>query len=65
LAYALHFRDRVGLACIGCLHGGGGGWRFLETARELGVDDQKSAEEFERTFEKIVPLHRITPSSEY
>jgi hypothetical protein len=28
---------------------------FKETARELGVDNPKSAEEFERTFEKIAP----------
>jgi hypothetical protein len=29
--------------------------RFKETARELGVDDPKSAEEFERAFKKIAP----------
>jgi len=29
--------------------------RFLETARELGVDNAESAEAFERAFEKIVP----------
>jgi hypothetical protein len=29
--------------------------RFKETARELGIDDEKNAEEFERTFTKIVP----------
>lgn len=33
--------------------------RFKETARELGVDNSKSAEEFERSFKKIVePKHR-------
>lgn len=29
--------------------------RFVETARELGVDDEASAEAFDRTFRKIVP----------
>ncbi|MGB8278045.1 MAG: hypothetical protein WCF20_08990 [Methylovirgula sp.] len=29
--------------------------RFKETARELGVDDAQSAEEFEAAFAKIVP----------
>jgi hypothetical protein len=29
--------------------------RFRETARELGVDDEKSGEEFEQAFKKIVP----------
>jgi hypothetical protein len=29
--------------------------RFKETARELGVDNSKSAERFERAFEKMVP----------
>jgi hypothetical protein len=29
--------------------------RFQQTARELGVGDEKSAEAFERAFEKIVP----------
>lgn len=29
--------------------------RFKETARELGVDDAKSAEKFKRKFRKIVP----------
>jgi hypothetical protein len=33
--------------------------RFLETVRRLGIDEQKSRESFERTFEKIVP--RRTP----
>jgi hypothetical protein len=32
--------------------------RFQETARELGVDDPKSAADFERAFEKIVPPKR-------
>jgi hypothetical protein len=30
--------------------------RFQKTARELGVDDEGSAETFERAFEKIVPV---------
>jgi hypothetical protein len=29
--------------------------RFQETARKLGVDNEESAESFERAFEKIVP----------
>jgi hypothetical protein len=29
--------------------------RFQEAARDLGVDDDKSAETFERAFKKIVP----------
>jgi hypothetical protein len=29
--------------------------RFQETARDLGVDDEESAQRFERVFEKIVP----------
>jgi hypothetical protein len=29
--------------------------RFLEKARELGVDDEKSGEAFEQAFKKIVP----------
>jgi hypothetical protein len=29
--------------------------RFVETARNLGVDDEESAEAFERAFSKIVP----------
>ena len=32
--------------------------RFKETARELGVDDPKSAEDFEKAFGKIVPPSR-------
>lgn len=32
--------------------------RFVETARELGIDDEKSAEAFDRAFEKIVPPKR-------
>jgi len=32
--------------------------RFKETARELGVDNPKSAEEFEKTFKKIVPARQ-------
>ena len=29
--------------------------RFVETARKLGVDDEKSVEAFEGAFRKIVP----------
>lgn len=29
--------------------------RFKETARELGIDNERSAAEFERAFKKIVP----------
>jgi hypothetical protein len=29
--------------------------RFQQTARDLGIDDEKSAKAFERAFEKIVP----------
>lgn len=29
--------------------------RFEKAARDLGVDDEASAEEFERSFAKIVP----------
>jgi hypothetical protein len=32
--------------------------RFQETARDLGVDDEKSAETFERTFARILPPKR-------
>jgi hypothetical protein len=32
--------------------------RFQQTARDLGIGDDLSAEEFERTFEKIVPPKR-------
>jgi hypothetical protein len=32
--------------------------RFQEAARKLGVDNEESAELFERTFEKIVPPKR-------
>jgi hypothetical protein len=32
--------------------------RFREAARELGVDDDKSAQTFERTFSKLVPPTR-------
>jgi hypothetical protein len=32
--------------------------RFVETARGLGVDDEQSAQKFERTFAKIVPPKR-------
>jgi len=29
--------------------------RFKETARELGVDNEESAQAFERAFKKLVP----------
>jgi hypothetical protein len=29
--------------------------RFQKTARDLGVDDEQSAQTFERAFSKIVP----------
>jgi hypothetical protein len=29
--------------------------RFQQTARDLGVDNEKSAKTFERAFKKIVP----------
>ena len=29
--------------------------RFQQTARDLGVDDEESAQKFERAFAKIVP----------
>jgi hypothetical protein len=32
--------------------------RFQQTARELGIDDKKSAETFERSFNKIIPPKR-------
>jgi hypothetical protein len=32
--------------------------RFRETARKVGVDDEKSAETFEKAFKKIVPPRR-------
>jgi hypothetical protein len=32
--------------------------RFQQTVRELGVDDEQSAETFERAFSKIVPPKR-------
>jgi hypothetical protein len=32
--------------------------RFQKTARDLGVDDEESARQFERAFEKIVPARR-------
>lgn len=34
--------------------------RFQETARKLGVDNEKSAKAFERAFEKIVPPKQCT-----
>jgi hypothetical protein len=37
--------------------------RFRETARKLGVDDEKSTETFESAFRKIVPPKRPNPSS--
>jgi len=32
--------------------------RFLETVRDLGIDERKSRESFERAFEKVVPPKR-------
>jgi hypothetical protein len=32
--------------------------RFQKTVRDLGVDDEQSAETFERAFAKIVPPRR-------
>jgi uncharacterized protein YktA (UPF0223 family) len=32
--------------------------RFLEQARELGVDNEKGAATFEQAFEKIVPAKK-------
>jgi hypothetical protein len=32
--------------------------RFQKTARDLGIDDEKSAKAFERAFKKIVPPKR-------
>ena len=34
--------------------------RFQQTARELGVDDEKSVEAFEQAFRKIVPSKKST-----
>jgi hypothetical protein len=36
--------------------------RFIETARQLGVDDAQSGEVFKRAFEKIVPQRRAKES---
>jgi hypothetical protein len=32
--------------------------RFQQTARDLGADDEESAQQFERAFSKIVPAKR-------
>jgi hypothetical protein len=37
--------------------------RFQRTARELGVDDEKSAEAFERAFRKMVPVRGAKASA--
>jgi hypothetical protein len=37
--------------------------RFQQAARDLGVDDDKSVEKFERTFGKIVPPKRRVRSA--
>jgi hypothetical protein len=37
--------------------------RFQQTARDLGVDDEESAQTFERAFAKIVPAKRPGKSS--
>jgi hypothetical protein len=34
--------------------------RFQQTARDLGIDDNESAEAFERAFRKIVPPRTIS-----
>ena len=34
--------------------------RFQQAARDLGVDDEDSAQRFERAFEKIVPARTKT-----
>jgi hypothetical protein len=35
--------------------------RFAETARNLGIDNEQSAEAFERAFRKIVPSKSRPP----
>jgi hypothetical protein len=35
--------------------------RFQQTARDLGVDDEQSAQTFERAFEKIMPPRKKRP----
>jgi hypothetical protein len=37
--------------------------RFQQTARELAVDDEESAQTFERAFSKIVPAKRASKAS--
>jgi uncharacterized protein YktA (UPF0223 family) len=37
--------------------------RFVETARDLGVDNQESAEAFEKAFKKIVPSRPLPKRS--
>jgi len=37
--------------------------RFLETVRDLGIDERKSREAFERAFTKIVPAKRAPRQS--
>jgi hypothetical protein len=37
--------------------------RFQQTARDLGVDDEESAQKFEHAFAKIVPPKRHPQSS--
>ena len=36
--------------------------RFQQAARDLGVDDDESAQKFERAFAKIVPAKRPAKS---
>ena len=36
--------------------------RFQQAARDLGVDDEESAQTFERAFSKIVPAKRVRPN---
>jgi|HubBroStandDraft_3_1064219.scaffolds.fasta_scaffold30010_4 hypothetical protein len=37
--------------------------RFEKAARDLGIDDEESAQQFERAFAKIVPAKRPAKSS--
>jgi hypothetical protein len=36
--------------------------RFQKIARDLGVDDNESAKEFERAFEKMIPPKKRSSS---
>jgi hypothetical protein len=37
--------------------------RFQKTARDLGIDNEKGAQTFERAFERIVPPKRPSSSA--